>query len=304
MTEWHPQAHIDPHSAAADDLDAHVRGIDWTTPGATDWGSPERFRVAGWVASTDLVDREVHRRIPRQPDRAARMFEWCEPRVTEKITGVEMASLSRQWNRRNLWDPTMETSLCGWVRRTVESLVLRNARRVLTGGPVNTGALERDDGTNPLLDRLVAAERRASVFADHPRMRIIRPDRAQAARWRRLLDQAGDPERTGEATREIAREARSLGLASDCDDVDDATVCALLLTPLPASRTDLLSRLDYGMDLGDAPALLALSERRALTDGERRRLLTAVEHAARTAGVGEADVLRRMSMAVARLACA
>ena len=293
--EWHPNRHIEPYSPEADDLDGHVRGIDWSTPEAVAPGSPERLRVAGWVASTDLVDREVRRSIPRQAERAERMVEYCAPRITERITHEEIVSRSSQWNRNNLWDPTLGTSLCGWVRRTVRALVHVNAGRVLNGGDLNTGALERDDGSNPLLDRLAAVEDVGNVFDGHPRMRIIRPDRPLRDRWLAML--------TGpDGKREVAREARRLGLARDCPDVDDGTVCALLLTPLTRAQARRLEDADYGVALGDAPRLYALAETRRLSERESGALRAAVEHAAASNGMGEADVLALLGGRAARLA--
>ena len=78
MGEWKPKHRLADDPAAREELDRHVRGIDWTDR-AVEFGSRERMLAAAWMQQTDLVEGEMRRLYPVEEQQIGRAS--CRERV-------------------------------------------------------------------------------------------------------------------------------------------------------------------------------------------------------------------------------
>ncbi|MBT1161848.1 hypothetical protein [Bifidobacterium sp. SO1] len=277
MSEWTPKPDMSGDPAARDELDRHVKSLNWDAH-AIEYGSRQRLKVAEWLHTTDLVYGEMRRLYPIEEQRQT-MTRWVGIRIFEKITGMPIESKSSQWNWNGLWDPTENTSFCGWVRRLAVSIAQWNAKRVLKNKTVSTTTLEHEDGYNPAYDRADSTNPLASlglrVFDEHPDLHIPRPVEGERDRLMRLVTDR--PDATG-----FKRELITCGLWDhSLEPLDDQTVAALMLAPIPLKVAPLMEHASYRYEY--EPELLRLywptqTSRRKVS---QPRLREAVSRAAR-----------------------
>lgn len=297
MGEWKPKHRLADDPAAREDLDRHVRGIDWTDR-AVEFGSRERMLAAAWMQQTDLVEGEMRRLYPVEEQRDT-MTRWVTVRVFEKITGVPVESKSTQWNWNGLWDPTEPTSFCGWVRRISLPLAQWNAKRVLKTRTPSASAFETEDGHNPVYDDAsstsVAGGSMASApFERDPTLRVPRP----VGRIREQMMRAV----TDGTCEDAIRIARDAGLWDHTlDRLDANTVCMLMLAPIPQDMAPLLEHDPHPWTgMHDAVRLYwpTQTSRRRVWQPDLKR---AVQRVAAANDVTEFDVIRELGTMAARL---
>lgn len=228
-----------------------------------DWGSRERYRVAGILAGTRLVDDMVTRTIHGDHDRM--VVDYVKPRVMEKILGVALVSNPKHWNWNGLWDPLLERTFSGWVRRLTVRMAKGCAKRVLRTRTKPFSAFERDDGSNPLQEH----EDRRGVLVSPPRVVFTRPmdgERVRLARWARR--------RSGDEI--VGRLQRDGWLPGDLDStVDPGLLARFMVAPIPRddrTRRVVLNALGSGRDERRLCGLWYESQVRLLTVGERDEL--------------------------------
>lgn len=241
MSEWTPKAEMSNDPAARDMLDRHVRAIDWNTQ-AVEYGSRQRLKVAEWLHMTDLVYGEMRRLYPIEEQRQT-MTRWVSVRIFEKITGTPVESKASQWNWNGLWDPTENTSFCGWARRLSISIAQWNAKRVLHDKTISTTTLEHDDGYNPAYDRADSTNPLTSlglrVFDEYPNLRIPRPVEGDRADLIQMV--TDNPDATG-----FKRRLIQTGLWDhSLEPLDDQTVAALMLAPISVKTAPLMEHASY-----------------------------------------------------------
>lgn len=194
-------------------------------PSPTDYGSPQRRRVAAILVATPLVADECRRVI--KTDANDRIYEYVAPRITEKILGQSIVSNPNTWNHDNLWDPFNGGSFCGWVRQLSALMAKSAARRVLHPRDRNLSDFERDDGSNPIVEHIPADP----IDETTPTAMLI-PRPVGRAR-RTFLTMAHKRHDTAWLTDRL----RTRGWWSpDLDRLDPDQAIALMLGPLP--RTD------------------------------------------------------------------
>lgn len=314
-----PKRRMSDDERARDELDAHVRAIDWT-PAALEYGSRERMLVASWLDATDLVYGEMRRLYPVEEQRET-MTRWVTIRLIEKITGRPIESKSSQWNWDGLWDPTNvddegnKVSFCGWARRTSLPLAKWNARRVLKRRAIAASALEDEKGNNPAFDRASSDNALAPVapglFEDHPDLRVPRP--AGASRtllWGRLdaglravgpgLD-ADSERRRAELYTALGGECRRLRLWDrSMDSIGLRDALTLLLAPLPDRVAPLMEGLASPWPMARAVRLYWPTQT-ARPRGDEGRLRREVSRVAQANDVLEWDVQAALGTMAARL---
>lgn len=297
MGEWKPKHRLADDPAAREELDRHVRGIDWTDR-AVEFGSRERTLAAAWMQQTDLVEGEMRRLYPVEEQRDT-MTRWVTVRVFEKITGVPVESKSTQWNWNGLWDPTEPTSFCGWVRRISLPLAQWNAKRVLKTRTPSASAFETEDGHNPVYDDAsstsVAGGSMASApFERDPTLRVPRP----VGRIREQMMRAV----TDGTCEDAIRIARDAGLWDHTlDRLDANTACMLMLAPIPQDMAPLLEHDPHPWTgMHDAVRLYwpTQTSRRRVWQPDLKR---AVQRVAAANDVTEFDVIRELGTMAARL---
>lgn len=287
-------------SQQRDRLDAKVRAMHWDAD-ACAWGSRQRMQVAALVEATPLVEGEIRRLFP-DPGQAERMIEYIKPRITEKIVGREIVSHSANWNKHNLWDPTLNTSVCGWVRRLTVAMAKANPRRILHGHTLPASTWESEDGYNPVFDdanseNVLIGHPLCGIFDEHPGLRVPRPVGGPGPEWWRRLQHKGDAGVVRDSMRAAGMWDTSL------DVLDPLPACALVCAPLPSVRASLLPRL---YEPGSVWEQLAIEYWPTQTTGRPgaqrlRQLRQLVEHTAQTDHVFEWDVWVRLGTMTARL---
>lgn len=203
-------------------LDARVRAVDFTVPGACDKGSMQRRQVAGLLAGTSLIADECDRVVPS--DRSGLVRDYVEPRIMEKILGVSLVSNPNSWNPGGLWDPLYGGSFCGWARQLSSRMAHACARRVLHGHTHPIGDWDREDGSNPIMEK---ADATPVPIADMSGLTVPRP---VAAARRDLTEWAG---RERDAERMMRRLRRAGWWHASLDRVEPTRAVALLLGPMP-----------------------------------------------------------------------
>lgn len=297
MSEWTPKPHMSDDTQARNELDQHVRALTWTDKDI-EYGSAQRLQVAEWLHATDLVYGEMRRLYPIEEQRQT-MTRWVGIRIFEKITGMPIESKSSQWNWNGLWDPMEQTSFCGWVRRLSIKIAQWNAKRVLKTRTVNTTTLEHEDGYNPAWDRADTTNPLSAlgtrIFDEHPDLRIPRPVEGDRAMLTAMV--TNNPNATG-----LKQRLQQLGLWDhSLDPLDDQTVAALMLAPIPLNVAPLMEHATYQQTYD--PQLLRLywptqTSRRKIS---QPRLLEAVTAATRP-GWKQIDVIKDLGSVAALLA--
>lgn len=216
-----------------DELDARIRAIDWTGS-ACAYGSEQRMRVAAWAVQSGLIEDQVQRIFPN-PGQAERMVEWLQPRLMEKITGMEIVSNRSTWNEHNLWDPTRNTSFCGWLRRLTVAMGKANPERILRRPERDMSAWDDDEGHNPVLDTMQADMAACGLFDQYPNLQVPRPAGVEwVGLWRRLKT-------GGTSVGETLRRLRDAGLwDGSLDLLEPRVAIVLMLAPIPRGKARLL----------------------------------------------------------------
>lgn len=278
-----------------DELDRRIRAIDWTGQ-ACAWGSEQRMQVAAWAAQSGLIEDQLQRIFPN-PGQAARMVEWLQPRLMEKITGVEIVSNRSTWNEYNLWDPTRDTSFCGWLRRLTVAMGKANPERVLRRPERNMSAWEDDEGHNPVLDTIQADMGGSGLFDRYPNLQVPRPVGMEWAGWWHRLKTGGI--RVGE----LVGRLRTIGLWDGSLDVLDPQVAlVLMLAPVPSVKARLLPAMfNDAMWRDTADAYWPSQTGRRLEEEEWDRLRRQVETLAACMRIPEWHVWRILGTNMARL---
>lgn len=243
----------DPH--ARDELDRAVRAIVWDER-ACQFGSSERKQVAGWLFATDLIVEELRRHYPVAAQRDL-ILDYVNARLYEKITGQEVASNANAWNMDGLWDPTAQTSFCGWARRTAMSLAKWNARRVLKRREIAESTLNEnqddEDGsvTNSAVERRsmvdIVGSASSTVFDLYPNLQVPRPVGVDRA-W--LMNAINDNPPVQPHTLVAMLQERGWWHYS-LNQLDEVTAIVLLLAPLPNKSLPLLSMFPEARALAD-----------------------------------------------------
>lgn len=170
------------HANPCDALDALARLIRWD--GAErEFGSPARRAMADELACSGLVVDTVGA-ISRDPqitggDRSlgivSHVSRDIETRVLEKITGVEMITNSNAWNKGNLWDPTLGTTVAGWARGLTKAMTESIVRRARNAHETPISAWDDDESGDNLLLSTVPSDGRPSLLDMHPDLVFPRP---------------------------------------------------------------------------------------------------------------------------------
>lgn len=232
---------------ARDELDSRVKSIDWN-PAALQYGSTERKMVASWLFDTDLIIEELYQRYP-VPSQRAIMLDYVTTRLYEKITGQAVESNQEAWNMDGLWDPTINTSFCGWARRTAVVIAKWNAKRVLHSREIAESTLQDDgdekENTTPLLERRATVDltgsASSSVFDIYPTLQVPRPLGADRERFSRYLPYGNHA--TEDKVASLAQECRKSGWwHSSLNQLDELTAVTLLLAPLSDKAACLLEQ--------------------------------------------------------------
>ena len=269
-------------------------------PAAADYGSGLRMRVAALPEVRVMAADECRRIVPNDVD--GRVYDYILPRLTEKITGVQVASKESQWNHGNLWDPTAGHSFCGWLRQLTPAMIKGCARRVLHRRGRDFTSFEREDGSNPISDMPASTPGRSELPDDLTLVRPTADVRNLIQRDARRLTHGDD---RMEGVRVIKGLLKGHGLWSPgLEALDDDLAVSAVMGPAPR---DPASRRRFLPTLGDDPQARELcdlwwtGQQRRLTPAESKRLDDLLGGEARTLGVTRWNLLGRLSVAVARM---
>lgn len=236
---------------ACEDLDRHVRAIDWTDD-AIEFGSPERALVGTWMQASRIVEHAMRRLYP-QYDQRETMTRWVSIRIWEKITGTAVESNPNAWNWKGLWNPLVGSSFSGWCRDLATSMGKWNGKRVLHSTTLLESDLANDeDDYNPMTDeaasRPIGVGGGGDIFAEHPDLKVFRPvGRARDMMMRWFTDERADL---------VIRYARDNGMwHPSMTELSDQVAGALMLMPLRRDIAPMLE--DMADDLGLPTALKA-----------------------------------------------
>lgn len=192
-------------------------------------GSVQRRRVCEILDSTSLILDECERVIPS--DRNRMVYEFVRPRIMEKILHTPIVSNPRTWNHEGLWNPLHGGSFCGWVRQLSARMAKSCAPRVLHARARDLTSWERDDGSNPIMDRPARPVVDVSWMDGLLVPRPVGADRTRILR--RVACWSGRPDRVGLAAGLLRR--RGWWDAS-LDGVDEDRAVMLLLAGLPCGE--------------------------------------------------------------------
>lgn len=299
--KWTPGNCARSNVEACEDLDRHVRAIDWDER-AVEFGSRERQLVGSWMQASGIV-ADAMRRLYPDPSQRETMVRWVSVRLWEKITGTALESNPNAWNWAGLWNPLEPTSFAGWARELSLSLAKWNGRRVLKSRTLLESDLRNEeDDYDPMVDRAdskpVGMAQSDDIFRDHPGLMVFRP----VGRVRDELMKAFTDERAAG----VVRFARENGMwHHSLDTLPDEVVGALMLMPLKREVGRLVELADDPLHLPRElkaaywPTQLSAKRMRDRDYADLRRL---VLEAARERGVNDYDVWLSLGTAAARLA--